>query len=181
MTYEKVIIKEKQRKNLYKSKYLDRAVKQNIIAYNPVSRIDLPKKNKFMGAKYYNEKQIEQLLEQSKGDLLEIVILLAVFYGLRRSEVLGLKWVAIDLDNNTITIKHTVTKISTTLHKMDSTKSDSSYAMLPLPNMIKRRLKLWKTHQMQNKLLQPNDYTDEGYVCTKVNGDLLRPEYQSTL
>jgi len=73
------------------SKCLDNAVRQNIIAFNPVKRIDMPKKITYTGAKHYNEKQIEQLLEYSKGDPLEIVVLLTVFYGLRRSEVLGLR------------------------------------------------------------------------------------------
>ena len=68
------------------SKCFDSAVRQNIIAYNPVKRIDLPKKVRYTGAKHYNEKQIEQLLECAKGDPLEIVIRLALFYGLRRSD-----------------------------------------------------------------------------------------------
>jgi len=41
------------------SKCLDSAVKQNIIAYNPVKRIEIPKKIKFTGAKHCNERQIE--------------------------------------------------------------------------------------------------------------------------
>ena len=90
------------------SKCLDSAVRQNLIAFNPVKRVDMPKKIKYTGAKHYNEKQIEQLLHVSKDDPLEIVILLTVFYGLRRSEVLGLKWNAIDLENNTMAIRHTV-------------------------------------------------------------------------
>ena len=68
------------------SKCLDSAVKQNIIAFNPVKRIEKPKKEKFTGAKRYNDQQIEQLLECFKDDPLEIVILLTLFYGLRRSD-----------------------------------------------------------------------------------------------
>ena len=50
------------------SKCLDSAVKQGLISVNPVKRIEMPKKIKFNDAKHYNEKQIEQLLEISKGD-----------------------------------------------------------------------------------------------------------------
>ena len=35
--------------------------------------------------------------------------MLAAFYGLRRSEIVGLKWDAIDFAGNTLTIRHTVT------------------------------------------------------------------------
>lgn len=34
--------------------------------------------------------------------------MLAAFYGLRRSEAVGLRWDAIDFQQNTITIQHTV-------------------------------------------------------------------------
>ena len=73
------------------SKCLDSAIKQNIIPYNPVKRIEKPKAQKFTGAKFYNQTQIDQLLEVSKGSPLEIVILLTLFYGLRRSEAIGIK------------------------------------------------------------------------------------------
>ena len=39
----------------------------------------------------------------------ELAVLLGAFYGLRRSEIVGLKWEAIDFKKNTITINHTVT------------------------------------------------------------------------
>ncbi|MCL2775251.1 MAG: site-specific integrase [Oscillospiraceae bacterium] len=92
------------------SKCLNNAVRQNIILFNPTQRIDKPQKIKYTGAKFYNETQIERLLSSVKGDILETIILFAVFYGLRRSEILGLKWSAIDMENNLFTIKHTMYK-----------------------------------------------------------------------
>lgn len=43
---------------------------------------------------------------------MELIIFITAFYGLRRSEVAGLKWNAIDFENNTITIKHTLVQVS---------------------------------------------------------------------
>jgi len=161
------------------SKCLDSAVKQNIIVTNPVKRIELPKKVKFTGAKHYNERQIEMLLECCKGDPLEGVILFTLFYGLRRSETLGLMWDAVDFENKTIAIKHTVIRINKELHKQDRTKNDSSYTAFPMPEKIIAELLRIKEHQQNLKALQPNDYTDEGYVFTKPNGEVLSPEYVS--
>ena len=161
------------------SKCLDSAVKQNIIAYNPVKRIELPKKERYTGAKHYNEKQIERLLECCKGDPLEIVIILTLFYGLRRSEALGLRWDAVDFEGRTLTIKHTVTRIGKVLHKNDSTKNESSYTVFPMSDKIVEELDRWRIHQQHLKSLQPNDYVDEGYICTKKNGELLSPDYIS--
>ncbi len=53
-------------------------------------------------------RRITNTFEKSRNDPLELVILIASFYGLRRSEVLGLKWSAFDFINDTITIKHKV-------------------------------------------------------------------------
>ena len=161
------------------SKCLNSAVRQNIIAFNPVKRIDLPKKQRFTGAKYYNEKQIEQLLSLSKGDPLEIVILLTVFYGLRRSEVLGIKWGAIDFDNMTLALNHTVVQGLERVYQKDSTKTKSSNVTVPLVDFIALRLKYWREQQAQYKALQPNDYVDEEYVCTQINGSLIKPHYVS--
>jgi len=159
------------------SKCLDSAVKQNIIAYNPVKRIEMPKKERYTGAKHYNEKQIQQLLEISKGDPLEIVILLTLFYGLRRSEILGLRWDAVDFEEKTIAIKHTVVMVGKTIHKKDCTKNESSYTTFPIPDEIILELEKWKEKQQELKVLQPNDYQDTGYICTKQNGELILPNY----
>ena len=161
------------------SKCMDSAIRQNIIAFNPVKRVDQPKKKKYTGAKFYNERQIEQLLTCSKGDPLEMVILLTVFYGLTRSEVLGIKWDAIDFENRTIALNHTVVQGHKTEYRKDSTKTDSRNVSVPLAEMIVSRLKQWKSLQNQHRLLQPNDYIDEGYVCTQADGSLIKPHYVS--
>jgi integrase len=82
------------------SKCLDSAIKQNIIAFNLAKRIDWPQKVRYTGAKCLNPLQIEELLVAVKGDVLETIILFGIFYGLRRSEILGIKrvqsiWTAI--------------------------------------------------------------------------------------
>jgi len=161
------------------SKCLDSAVKQNIIAFNPAKRIEEIRKVKYTGAKFLREKQIEKLLACVKDDPLEMVILLALFYGLRRSEVLGLKWGAIDFENKTIRINHTVVKVSKEIHRQDSTKNDCSNDTLPLPDMIKNRLIRWKAQQGECKRLQPFDYMDTDYVCTMIDGEPIKPDYVS--
>jgi integrase len=85
----------------------------------------------------------------------------------------------VSFENDTITIKHTVVQLDNALQKRDVTKNESSYATLPLPKMIKARLKKWKLTQAQNHWLQPNDYIDEGYICTQVDGNLIKPNYVS--
>ena len=161
------------------SKCLNSAVKQNIIPYNPVKRIEMPQKVKFMGAKHYNKEQIERLLECSEGDNLEIAIWLTVFYGLRRSEVLGLAWGAIDFENDSLTIKHTVVPTPMGIYREDRTKNESSHATFPLSGRIRKKLIEWKGKQDGYKEAQPNDYFSNDYVCTYPDGQPIKPDYVS--
>ena len=163
-------------------KALDNAMKLDIIPSNPADKMERPKKEQFIG-NCYNLEELQILFEKSKGDPLEIVILLASFYGLRRSEVLGLKWSAFDFINNTITIKHkvveTIVDDKRTLLLKDKTKNSSSYRSLPLIPEIKENLLLHKKKIESNRKLCGDSYNKEykDYICVDNTGKIFRPEY----
>jgi len=159
------------------SKCFDTAIKQQLITFNPVKAVDKPKVERYTGASFYTESQIDDLLRAAKGDMLEGIILIGVMLGLRRSEIIGLKWDAVNFEARTLVVKHTVVKGRGTLHKKNSTKTKSSYRTLPMPDVIAAMLKRVKAQQAQWKLLQPNDYTDEGYIFTREDGRLLLPNF----
>ena len=78
----------------------------------------------------------------TSGTKLELPVLVAAFYGLRRGEVLGLKWDAIDFERGTLTIKRTVTSVNvggkTQIIEQESAKTKSSMRTLPLLEMCIR-------------------------------------------
>ena len=71
------------------------AVKIELIDANPVDKVDRPKAAPFVGS-FYDSAEVQKLFEAAKGSKLEIPIFLGAFYGLRRSEAIGLKWDARD-------------------------------------------------------------------------------------
>ncbi len=163
-------------------KALDTAMKLEIIPTNPADRIERPKKSQFIGD-FYNIQELETLFSICKNDPLEIVILIASFYGLRRSEVLGLKWSSIDFEKNIIIVKHKVVQRNgiknRTVMVKDKTKNKSSYRSLPLLPIIVKLLNEHREKIGQNKKLCGNTYISkyEDYICVDFNGKLLRPEY----
>ena len=163
-------------------KALDTAMKLDIIPSNPADKIERPKKNQFIGD-FYSIDELEELYKESKGDPLEIVILLASFYGLRRSEVVGLKWSAFDFTNNTITIKHKVVETIINGERKillkDKTKNSSSYRSLPLVPEIKQALLNHKAKIKKNIELLGNTYNRDylDYICVDSTGKIFRPEY----
>ena len=74
--------------NIHKA--LKYAVKIDLIPTNPADKIERPKKDRFVGS-FYDSTEIQKLFEAAKGTHLEIPIFLGAFYGLRKSEALGLK------------------------------------------------------------------------------------------
>ncbi len=152
------------------------------ITSNPADKIIRPKKEVFVGSSY-SASEVNQLLEVVKGTKIELAIILAAFYGLRRSEVVGLKWSAIDLVNKTITIKHTVTTGSlngklVTIEK-DRTKNKASRRTLPLVDAFYDLLVYLKQQQEINHQLCKDSYCRDymGYIYVDAMGNRIKPNY----
>src|SRR5699024_158284 len=90
-------------------KALKEAVELDLIPINPADNIKLDKSEQYI-ASYYNKEELEKLFDVAKGSIIELHILLASYYGLRREEVCGLKYSSINFVDHTITISHTVTQ-----------------------------------------------------------------------
>ncbi|MEG1363509.1 MAG: site-specific integrase, partial [Clostridia bacterium] len=73
------------------------AVKIDLIPSNPADKIDKPKKQTVITS-YYAIEELEVLFEKVHNTQIEIPVLIASHYGLRRSEVIGLKWNAVDFN-----------------------------------------------------------------------------------
>lgn len=169
--------------NIHKA--LSYAYKTDLIQTNPADKVELPTIDKFVGH-FYNAAQLEEMFKIFKGDPAEFGVIAASFYGLRRSEVLGLRWDAIDFEEKTITIRHTVneTRIDGkyTLVLADTTKTKSSYRTPPLVAPFEAILKRMKTEQEENRKLCGNCYCQDylGYIYVNELGELIKPGYLSS-
>ncbi len=120
------------------------------------------------------------LVNAVKDTELETPILLALAYGLRRSEIIGIKWDAIDFKQKTITIKHTVTGAGKNLICADKTKNASSYRTLPLLEGVEKYLLELQEHNKEMRKLFGNAYNKNDYVCTWNDGRLVLPDHLSS-
>ena len=163
-------------------KSLDYAFKMDMIQSNPADKVQRPKMQQFIGS-FYNESELNTLFEKLKGDPLELIIFITAFYGLRRSEVVGLKWNAIDFENNTITIKHTLVQVSIKGQRQvigkNKTKNETSYRTLPLVPEVTEALKKFKQIQENNKKLYKKSYNSkyEEYLCVDNLGNIIAPDF----
>lgn len=163
-------------------KALQYALKTELILSNPADLVERPKIVPYV-ASFYNAEEMNHLLSIIKGAKIELAIILASFYGLRRSEVVGLKWSAIDLTKRTITIQHTVT--SGTLDgkfieiEKDRTKNKSSLRTLPLVETFYELLLRLKEQQQVDRTAYGNSYCQDylDYVYLDTLGHRIKPGY----
>ena len=166
--------------NIHKA--LKYAVKMDLIPFNPADKVERPKKQRYI-ADYYRQEELERLLEASKDHPYSLLIQMTAFYGLRRSEALGLKWDAIDFERGTISVIRTVTTITVdgkqTEIEQQSAKTKSSLRTLPLIGSFREYFLQVKEAQELNKQVCGNCYNYEydGFVFVDELGERMRVEY----
>lgn len=142
-------------------KALQQAVIDGIIKENPAIRVAPPKSQHYI-ADHYSPSECRELLHAVKNTDLQIPITLALMLGLRRSELLGLRWESFDFDSHIVHIRHSMHQINGTIVETNMLKSKSSYRTLPL------------APELENILLpirQPS-----GYVCITEEGKIISPD-----
>ena len=158
------------------------AMKTDLVSQNVAMKVDRPKKNDFQPV-FLDAIELQHLFEVVKGTKLELPVLTATFYGLRRGEVCGLKWDAIDFERGTLTIKRTVTSIQvdgkTQIIEQNSAKTKSSMRTLPLVGRFREYFQQVKEAQELNKEVCGNCYNYEydGFVFVDELGERMKPDY----
>lgn len=102
--------------------------------------------------------------------------------GLRRSEVLGLRWSDINFETQTMCIQHTVVKCikdhKITLVFSDVPKTRASRRTLPLPSGVLKYLKELRRRQCDNYTAHRDKYSREylKYICVDDMGLIVKPD-----
>ena len=162
-------------------KALQTALKAGLIPFNPADRIDRPKSPKHI-AKFYNREQLEKLFSCIENDDYAYIYKITAYYGLRRSEMVGIKWSNIDFKNNMITLNHTVVqtkfKGKSIIIAKDVMKNASSLRSLPLIPKVKELLLELKKKQDENKKIYGEQYEHkyDDYICVDDLGYRRNPE-----
>lgn len=156
---------------------LNEAIREEYLTVNPCNLLRLPPKTK-SHAKFYTTDQLNTLLSAIQNEPLRPLVRAAIVYGLRRSELLGLKWDCFDFENNYFVIQHTVVKVQALVAK-DKTKTNSSRRSFPLlPDMRTMFLDI-KKEQEENRKLFGNAYVESDYVFCWPDGRQFSSDYVS--
>lgn len=156
---------------------LTEAVKRKLLPSNPCQFVELPAQQPYESS-YYTVAQLQTLFAAMAEDPMLPLVQITALYGLRRSELLGLKWDSIDFENGTVTIKHTVSKVTHVVEK-DKTKNASSRRSFPLIPEARAIFARAKAEEAANSKLFQKEYQWNDYVFKWPDGRPFSPDYVS--
>lgn len=162
------------------------ALKHQYIKYNPADLADKPARVHYQPNEPYSVEEIIQLLTLTRNEPIAVPIFLAAFYGLRRSEILGLRWSSIDFNTGWFYIDTTVVREKqgdNIISKVreNTTKTQYSKRMLPLCQYTYNYFQNIRQHQLMYMNLCGTAYNQNylDFVCVDDIGMLLQPDFVS--
>ena len=162
------------------------AIIDGIIRYNPSDHVSVHGKK--------NRDYAEEMLFLTRAELSDLmhflekedprftsIAFIAAYYGLRRSELLALRWDAIDFERHQIEIKRTVVRV-TTVEDSEETKTPAGKRTLLLFPTAESCLRKLKAEQDENRAFYGNTYHEhDGFVFTWEDGRRYDPNYISRM
>lgn len=148
-------------------------VDQGHLARNVALFVDMPSLDS-KDLQTFTSAEAEKLLKSSANDFLGIAWRLALT-GLRRGEIAGLRWDAIDFENATMTIDETLVAVSGRPLKRIP-KTSTGLRTLPMPVSLVAALKRQQELQRTSRILHSQEYEDSGYVVTDSYGRQVKPD-----
>ncbi|MFD9765842.1 tyrosine-type recombinase/integrase [[Kitasatospora] papulosa] len=156
---------------------LNRAVREELLTRNVAELVDMPKVTK-REAKPWNAREAITFLRSARAHRLYAACVLVLVLGLRRSEVLGLRWQDIDFDQRQFTPLKQVQRVKGVGLVLKDLKTESSHAVLPLPEFCARALEERRGLQDLERKIVGDDWAQEpgqDLIFSSERGGMIDP------
>jgi integrase len=150
------------------------AVKWRLVARNAAADVDVPKPAKVHVAPP-DEAQTATLLTAAEGRSIYAPLVVAVATGLRRGELLALRWADVDLERGRLAGARSVEQTKAGGLRFKSPKSGKG-RVVALPSLAVEALRKHRAEQAKVKLALGPAYKDEGLVFARPDGHALSPK-----
>ena len=162
------------------------ALRWQLVVRNVCDAVDPPRVPKKEMQALTGE-QAQQFLEAARGDSLEALYVLALTTGMRRGELLGLKWIDLDLALGTVQVRRTITRLTKKGFTVSEPKTAKSRRKIHLTQLAIEALKRHRIRQHEARLAAGPDWDEQGWVfCNTVGrpieaGNMLRRSFRPIL
>jgi integrase len=159
-------------------KALQTAVRWNLIAQNICDLVSPPRRKRFE-IQPLSLEQAQQLLQAARGHHSEALFVLALATGMRRGELLGLKWQDINLQTGQLQVRRILTRVPSKLPGKGfveaEPKTEKGRRNITIPPFVIEALKQHRIKQLEAKLKAGTAWQEHDYVfCTSI-GTHLNP------
>ncbi|WP_137686224.1 site-specific integrase [Thermosporothrix hazakensis] len=121
--------------------------------------------------------QAHALFEKAKEYRLEVLLVMAVVTGMRRGELLGLRWADIDFANSILSVRRTVDYIAHYGYVETEPKTKASRRQIALPSFLLRMLQEHRVKQLEQRLKQGDKWKDQDLVFPNLQGGYYSSRY----
>ena len=153
---------------------MKKAVITRLIPYNPCEGVVLPRLKKYR-AEIYPPKMIHDLLETAKGSNMYLPILLLVTVGLRRGELLALRWEDIDFAKNILKVRKNLVR-GENGYIIKAPKSEAGIRDIYLGQDVMNILNQERIKYMTDSLAYGKGFQNHGFVVRQEDGSPMRPD-----
>ncbi len=157
-------------------KALEDALAWGLLVRNPAASVK-PPQHRRPKPKTWTADELGVFLDHIRGDRLETVFLLAATSGLRRSELLGLPWEAVDLNRDNLAVYQTLILVGSKTQLRSDTKTDASRRQVALDGRTVAALRTHRRRQVEERLAWGGAYQETGLVFTREDGSPVRPDW----
>ncbi|PFG75147.1 tyrosine-type recombinase/integrase [Tepidiforma thermophila] len=116
--------------------------------------------------------EARRLLQAARGDSLEALVVLALTTGMRKGELLALRWRDIDLDNGLLQVSGTLVRIAGD-YRIEPPKSASGRRRIPLPQEAVDALRAHRQRQLEERLRAGPAWRELDLVFCRADGYYL--------
>lgn len=158
----------------------DSAKKQGLLEGNPAERVDgkPSAKRADLSEKVWTPEELHLFLESVGNDPHEVLWEVTALTGLRRGEVLGLRWSDVNLDEGELSVRRTWVMVGGSPRE-SSPKTPGSRRSVSLDTRTLAALRSHKVRQNELRLKSGQVWQDLGVVFTREDGSHLRPDWVS--
>ena len=153
---------------------LDDAVRWGLVGRNVTDAVDPPKRST-PEMQTWSTEQMSQVLLAAQGDDLEALWRLALLCGLRRGEVIGLRWSDVDLTTGALSIRRTLSRGLTSRLEAGEPKTAAGKRRITMPPSVVDGLKRHRIQQLEQRLALADAYNDQDLIFANPFGGPIHP------
>jgi integrase len=153
---------------------LDQAVRWGLLLRNVADSVDPPRRAA-TEMRVWDAGQAARVLQAAEGDDLEALWRLALLTGMRRGELLGLRWSDVDLDGATLSVVRTLSRGATSRLEAGEPKTAAGRRRIALPPSVVAALRAHRDRQAFVKAAAGDAYEDRGLVFATATGGPIHP------